>query len=61
MTERTFALACLKRRLARAAETAKALFQIAMTKLMSRRIARYRDFSPGVAVPGAPDAAAARS
>ena len=27
-----------------AAETVKALFQIAMIKLMTRRIARYRDF-----------------
>jgi transposase len=46
--ERTFAWACIDRRLARdverAAETVKALFQIAMTKLMTRRIARYRDF-----------------
>ena len=46
--ERTFAWACINRRLARdverAAETVKALFQIAMIKLMARRIARYRDF-----------------
>ena len=28
----------------RAAETVKALFQIAMIKLMARRISRYRDF-----------------
>ena len=46
--ERTFAWACINRRLARDierfAETAKALFQIAMIKLMSRRIARYGDF-----------------
>jgi transposase len=46
--ERTFAWACINRRLARdverAAATAQALFQIAMIKLMSRRIARLRDF-----------------
>ena len=46
--ERTFAWACINRRLARdfggAAETVRALFQIAMIKLMARRIARYRDF-----------------
>ena len=46
--ERTFAWACINRRLARdverAAETVKALFQIAMIKLMTRRIARFRDF-----------------
>ena len=46
--ERTFAWACINRRLARdverAAETVRALFQIAMIKLMTRRIARYRDF-----------------
>ncbi len=46
--ERTFAWACINRRLARdverSATTARALFQIAMIKLMSRRIARYRDF-----------------
>ena len=46
--ERTFAWACINRRLARDverfAETAKALFQIAMIKLMIRRIARFRDF-----------------
>jgi transposase len=46
--ERTFAWACINRRLARdvegAAETVTALFQIAMIKLMVRRIARYRDF-----------------
>jgi transposase len=46
--ERTFAWACINRRLARdverAAATVKALFQIAMIKLMARRIARYRDF-----------------
>jgi putative transposase len=46
--ERTFAWACINRRLARdverAATTALAFFQIAMIKLMSRRIARYRDF-----------------
>jgi transposase len=46
--ERTFAWACINRCLARdverAAETVKALFQIAMIKLMARRIARYRDF-----------------
>jgi transposase len=46
--ERTFAWACINRRLARdverAATTARAFFQIAMIKLMSRRIARYRDF-----------------
>jgi len=46
--ERTFAWACINRRLPRdverAAETVKALFQIAMIKLMARRIARYRDF-----------------
>ena len=46
--ERTLAWACINRRLARdverAAETVKALFQIAMIKLMTRRIARYRDY-----------------
>ena len=46
--ERTFAWACVYRRLAkdfeRFAGTAQALFQIAMIKLMTRRIARYRDF-----------------
>jgi len=46
--ERTFAWACINRRLARDVErfaaTAKALFQIAMIKLMTRRIARYRNF-----------------
>jgi transposase len=46
--ERTFAWACINRRLAkdfeRFANTGQALFQIAMIKLMSRRIARYRDF-----------------
>ena len=46
--ESTFAWACINRRLTRDVErfaaTAKALFQIAMIKLMSRRIARYRDF-----------------
>ena len=46
--ERTFAWACINRRLAgdvgRFAETAKALFQIAMIKLMIRRIARFEDF-----------------
>ena len=46
--ERTFAWACINRRLAKDFErfpaTAQALFQIAMIKLMSRRIARYRDF-----------------
>ena len=46
--ERTFAWACINRRLARdverAAETVRALFQIAMIKLMARRIARYGDF-----------------
>lgn len=46
--ERTFAWACINRRLARdverAAATARALFQIAMIKLMSRPIARFRDF-----------------
>jgi hypothetical protein len=39
---------CINRRLARdverAAETLKALFQIAMIKLMARRIARFRNF-----------------
>ena len=48
MIERTFAWACINRRLARDVErfaaTVQALFQIAMIKLMSRRIARYRDF-----------------
>jgi hypothetical protein len=39
--ERTFAWA---RDLERAATTARALFQIAMIKLMSWGIARYRDF-----------------
>jgi transposase len=46
--ERTFAWACINRRLARDverfAETARALVQIAMIEPMSRRIARYRDF-----------------
>jgi putative transposase len=46
--ERTFAWACINRRLAkdfeRFAATAQALFQIAMIKLMTRRIGRYRDF-----------------
>jgi len=46
--ERTFAWACINRRLTRdverATETVRALFQIAMIKLMARRIARYRDF-----------------
>jgi transposase len=46
--ERTFAWVCINRRLAQdvehAAATVKALFQIAMIKLMARRIARYRDF-----------------
>lgn len=48
VVERTFAWACINRRLAKDVErfaiTAKSLFQIAMIKLMSRRIARYRDF-----------------
>lgn len=48
VVERTFAWVGINRRLARDferfAETAKALFQIAMIKLMTRRIARYRDF-----------------
>ena len=48
VVERTFAWVCINRRLAkdveRFAKTAKILFQIAMIKLMSRRIARYRDF-----------------
>jgi len=48
VVERTFAWASINRRLARDferfAETAKALFQIAMIKLMARRIARFRDF-----------------
>jgi len=47
VVERTFAWACINRRLARdfegAATTARAFFQIAMIKLMARRIARYRD------------------
>jgi hypothetical protein len=34
----------LPRDVERAGETVRALFQIAMIKLMSRRIARYRDF-----------------
>ncbi len=42
--ERTFAWACINRRLARdverAAETVRALFQIAMVKLMAHQIAR---------------------
>jgi transposase len=46
--ERTFAWACINQRLARdverAADTVRALFQIAMIKLMTRRIARYWDF-----------------
>jgi transposase len=48
VVERTFGWVGINRRLARDferfAETAKALFQIAMIKLMARRIARYRDF-----------------
>lgn len=48
VVERTFAWVCINRRLAKDVErfaiTAKTLFQIAMIKLMSRRIARYRDF-----------------
>jgi len=48
VVERTFAWVGINRRLARNferfAETAKALFQIAMIKLMIRRIARYSDF-----------------
>lgn len=48
VVERTFAWAGINRRLARdfegAATTARAFFQIAMIKLMARRIARYRDF-----------------
>jgi transposase len=48
VVERTFAWACINRRLARDVEravaTAQAFFQIAMIKLMSRRIARFRDF-----------------
>jgi len=48
VVERTFAWASINRRLAkdfeRFAATAQALFQIAMIKLMSRRIARYRNF-----------------
>jgi transposase len=47
VVERTFAWVCINRRLAKDVErfaiTAKTLFQIAMIKLMSRRIARYRD------------------
>jgi transposase len=46
VVERTFAWASVNRRLARdfegAAATARAFFQIAMIKLMIRRIARYR-------------------
>ena len=46
--EWTFAWTCINRRLARdverATETLRALFQIAMIKLMTRRIDRYRDF-----------------
>ena len=48
VVERTFGWIGINRRLARDferfAETAKALLQIAMIKLMTRRIARYRDF-----------------
>jgi len=48
VVERTFAWVCFNPRLAKDVErfavTAKTLFQIAMIKLMSRRIARYRDF-----------------
>lgn len=48
VVERTFAWASINRRLARdfegAAATARAFFQIAMIKLMARRIARYHDF-----------------
>lgn len=48
VVERTFAWASINRRLAKDVErfaiTAKALFQIAMIKLMSRRIARYSAF-----------------
>jgi hypothetical protein len=47
-------LGCFKRRLARdverAAETDRALFQIAMIKLMARRIARFRDCIGGATV-----------
>ena len=47
VVERTFAWACINRRLARdfegVATTARAFFQIAMIKLMVRRIAHYRD------------------
>jgi len=46
--ERVFAWACINRRLARDAERfatpAKTLFQIARIKLLSRRIARCREF-----------------
>lgn len=48
VVERTFAWACINRRLARDferfASTVRTLFQIAMIKLMSRRLARYWDF-----------------
>lgn len=48
VVERTFAWASINRRLARdfegAAATARAFFQIAMIKLMARRIARHHDF-----------------
>ena len=46
--ERTFAWAGINRRLARdlerAVDTVRALFQVAMIKLMTRRSARFRDF-----------------
>lgn len=46
--ERTFAWACINRRLARdverATETVRVLFLTAMIKLITRRVARYRDF-----------------
>ena len=46
--ERTFARAFINHRLAReverAVETVRAIFQVAMIKLMARRITRYRDF-----------------
>ena len=47
VVERTFPWTCINRRLARDVEravaTAQAFFQIAVIKLTSRRIARYRD------------------
>jgi len=55
--EGPFAWACINRRLARDVEradrTVKALLQVAMIKLMPRRIARYRGTSRSDAEPAA--------